>query len=122
MLTTSMMLTRPQNECASHHLDAMNSPQLFEPWYHGPSWDRWKIVLKAAHGLPLNDEELAFFHEVAGARDPPKRKVRELWAVCGRGAGKDAVASGIIALPCRNVRLFNAPTRRANGHKLFSGR
>ena len=76
--------------------EAMESPALFEPWFHGPSWAGWRAVLKAAFALPMTDEETAFFRRVAH-RDPPKRRVKEAWFVCGRGAGKDSVASAIVA-------------------------
>jgi hypothetical protein len=74
---------------------AMNSPALFEPWFEGPSWDGWRAILRAAYCLPMDAAELEFFRSVA-ERDPPTRPVKELWAVCGRGAGKDSVASLIV--------------------------
>ncbi len=63
---------------------AFESPALFEPWYRGISWWGWKVILKAAYAIPLDLEELTFFHEVSGGRDPPKRRVRELWAICSQ--------------------------------------
>lgn len=75
---------------------AMNSPALFAPWFDGPSWDGWRAVLKAVYALPMTDAEIEFFRSVS-ERDPPTRPVKELWAVCGRGAGKDSVASLIVA-------------------------
>jgi hypothetical protein len=44
--------------------------------------------------LPMTQAERAFFRSVAD-RDPPKRQVREFWAICGARAGKDSVASAI---------------------------
>jgi hypothetical protein len=75
---------------------AMNHPQLFAPWFPGPSWDHWRIVLKAAFALPMSGDEREFFNTVA-KRMPPGRPVRELWCVVGRGGGKDSVASLIAA-------------------------
>ena len=43
----------------------------------------WKAVLKGAFAIPMTPEELALFRAVA-QRDPPKRRVRELWAVVGQ--------------------------------------
>lgn len=54
--------------------------------------------MKAAEGLPLDAAELALFREVAGDRDPPARRVREMWCVAGRRAGKDSVASSIATI------------------------
>ena len=58
----------------------------------GDSWRTWRIVLKAAYGKPLDDDELATFREVA-EREPPTRRVKELWIVVGARGGKDSVAS-----------------------------
>jgi hypothetical protein len=85
-------------------IDAMDSPELFEPWFRGPSWDGWRAVLKAAFALEMTADEIAFFRSIAGGRDPPSRPVREMWAICGRGAGKDSIASLIIAF---NSMLFD---------------
>ena len=45
----------------------------------------------------MNDREVAFFKSVAGDRDLPKGRVRELWIIAGRRSGKDSVASLIVA-------------------------
>ena len=49
------------------------------------------------YGLPMSAKEIKFFRAIAGGRDPPTRPVREAWFCCGRGAGKDSIASAIIA-------------------------
>jgi hypothetical protein len=78
-------------------ITALNDPRLFEPSFRGPSWDGWRVVLKAAYGLPLTADETVFFKSIAGDREPPTAPVRELWVIAGRGAGKDSVASGVAA-------------------------
>jgi hypothetical protein len=50
--------------------------------------------LKAAFALKMDSEELALFRAVA-ERDPPKKRVRELWAIVGRRGGKDSIASAV---------------------------
>ena len=40
-----------------------------------PTWLTWLVVLRAAYGLPLTEEELRIFHAVAGDRTPPTRRV-----------------------------------------------
>jgi Terminase large subunit, ATPase domain len=57
------------------------------------SWLTWRVVLKAAYGRSLTEEERAIFHRVAGARSPPSRRVRELWCVVGRRGGKSRAAA-----------------------------
>jgi hypothetical protein len=55
----------------------------------------WLAVLKAADGLPLDRAERRAFAAVAGSRKPPKQKVRELWAIVGRRAGKSRIAAAL---------------------------
>ena len=75
-------------------VDAFDDPALFEPWFRGPSWDGWRAILKGAFAIPLTALERDFFRTVA-QRDPPRRRVREVWIVAGRRAGKDSIASVI---------------------------
>jgi hypothetical protein len=75
---------------------AMDHERLFQPWFPGSSWDGWRTILRAAFGLPMSEQERAFFHQVA-EREPPKRRVRSMFVVAGRRAGKDSVASLIVA-------------------------
>lgn len=62
-----------------------------------PSWDTWRVVLKAAYGYPLSIADKIVFSDVAGGRMPPTRRVKELWALTGARGGKDSVASVIAA-------------------------
>jgi hypothetical protein len=91
--------------------EAMTDPELFQPWFEGETWDGWRAVLKAAYALPMTDDEVIFFRAVAD-RDPPKRRVRELWCIVGRRGGKDSVASVIAA---HSAALFD------QGHRLRPG-
>jgi len=78
-------------------IDFIDAPELLGPYFAGPSWDRWRSVMKAAFALPMTDRDRELFAEVAGGRTPPARPVRELAAICGRGAGKDSVAAALAA-------------------------
>jgi len=77
-------------------IDAMDDPELFQPWFRGDTWANWRAVLKGIYALPMTADEIAFFRTVAD-RDPPKKPVREVWAIVGRGGGKDAIASAIAS-------------------------
>jgi len=72
----------------------LTDPSLLGRDFAGPSWDAWKVVLAAAFGEPLTAAEAARFRELAD-RDPPRRRVEELWLAVGRRAGKDSIASAI---------------------------
>ena len=105
--------SKPKPSGAISFVEAFDDPNLFGPYFNGPSWNGWRAVLKAAHGVALNDDELRFFRKVA-ERDPPKRRVRELWVIAGRRSGKDSVASAMgthAALqPYSGLRPGEAPT------------
>jgi hypothetical protein len=76
--------------------EAMADSDLLGPFFSGESWQGWRTIAKAAFGVPLDEEETAFFRSIA-ERDPPKRRVRELHLTLGRRAGKDSFASGAAA-------------------------
>jgi hypothetical protein len=94
---------------------ALDHPGMFEPWFRGSSWNGWRAIIKAAHALPMTAEETAFFKSVAGDRDPPMQRVKELWVIAGRRSGKDSAASVLAAhaaavfQPSDNVRGGERP-------------
>jgi hypothetical protein len=51
------------------------------------SWSTWIAVLRAAFGLPLDDDQRRVFARVAGNRAPPTQRVREVWGLVGRKGG-----------------------------------
>jgi hypothetical protein len=57
------------------------------------SWKTWLTVLRAAFGSSLDQSDLDIFTKIAGGRSPPQRRVRELWAICGRRSGKSRMAA-----------------------------
>jgi hypothetical protein len=76
--------------------EALEDGALFAPWFDGESWAVWRAILKAAFCLPMTAAEIELFRLVA-ERDPPRRRVREVWIIAGRRAGKDSIASAIAA-------------------------
>jgi hypothetical protein len=80
----------------------------------GDSWSNWHTILKAANGLPMSEDERAFFEEVA-ERKPPGKRAKELWVIGGRRGGKDSIASAIIA---HTAALFNGKRRQIAGMTL----
>jgi phage terminase large subunit-like protein len=94
-------------------VQALDDPNLFGPWFSGPSWATWKAVLKGA--FCIREGEIKLFRDVA-QRDPPKRRVRELWAVVGRRGGKDSVASAVACFASGfiNYRKVLRPGERAS--------
>lgn len=78
-------------------VEAMNDPELFGAWFAGESWNGWRAIIRAAFSLPMGDSDRVFFGNVAGTRNLPATRVKELWIAAGRRAGKDSVASLLVA-------------------------
>jgi hypothetical protein len=75
---------------------ALTDPNLLGVGLGDPgSWGTWFAVLKAAFGIALNQDERSAFMAVAGDRKVPRRRVRELFAICGRRGGKSRMAAAI---------------------------
>jgi len=87
---------------------AISPGGLLADYFVGPSWDRWRAVLKAAYAEPMSPRELELFREVA-ERDPPLSPVSELWCIIGRGGGKDSVASAIATVAALGTNDFLRP-------------
>ena len=69
----------------------------------GDSWLAWLVLLIAAMGGPLTDEERANFAKLTGERDPGER-VDELWCVIGRRGGKWRAVAALLDLSCDHGR------------------
>ena len=76
---------------AGNIVETMNALGEFK----GPSWNRWRAILKGAYALPMTEEELTLFREVA-EREPPTKRVRELIIIGGRRGAKSAISSLIV--------------------------
>jgi hypothetical protein len=57
------------------------------------SWSTWLVVLKAAFAIEVTADELELFRAIAGERKLPASRVRELWCLVGRRAGKSRMAA-----------------------------
>jgi hypothetical protein len=59
------------------------------------TWSVWVSIVKAAHGRPLSERERELFAAVAGNREPPMRKVKELICVASRRSGKGRIGAAL---------------------------
>jgi hypothetical protein len=107
------MPKRTTKKIAPNIVEAMDHPGLFGPWFQGASWNGWRAILKGAFALPMTDAEREFFQTVAD-REPPDRRVRELWLICGRRSGKDSVASLVTA---QAASFFDGQDRLRRGER-----
>src|SRR6516164_7149898 len=67
---------------------ALADPDLFGRILAASSWYGWKVLLIAAAGEELTDDERVEFKRLTGREREPGRMCRELVAIFGRRAGK----------------------------------
>jgi hypothetical protein len=95
---------------------AMEDPDWWSPWFEAGDWAPWKACLKAIFGLPLSGSEFSIFRDHTGRDAAPSSQMKEVWAICGRRAGKTRIVSLIAAwlsVFC-DWRPFMSPGERAS--------
>ena len=90
--------------------DALSDPHLLGHVLAGDSWRSWTVLLIAAMGEPLTDEERVVFKQLTGREREPLQRVSELAAVVGRRGGKTS-AMGALATYLRFVRRLQRRPR-----------
>ena len=82
-------------------IQALDDPQVFGPFFRGPTWVVWRVFLAALFALPLSEEQLALFSKHTGRSTPPTQPLHEAWLVCGRRAGKSFILACVaIFIAC----------------------
>ena len=76
---------------------ALSDPELLGGALPGPSWLAWRVLLIAARGEGLEDDERTLFTELTGRDVEPLEPVEELWCICGRRGGKTRAAGTLAA-------------------------
>jgi hypothetical protein len=78
---------------------ALNDTNLLGAALGGDSWLGWRVLLIAAMGEFLTDEERAIFTKLTGREREPRERVDELWCIIGRRGGKSrAIATLLVYL------------------------
>jgi hypothetical protein len=72
---------------------ALSDPALLGRTLSGPSWDAWRIMLIAANGENLNEDERQIFLRFTGREREPGQRIEEAEFLIGRRGGKDRAAS-----------------------------
>lgn len=105
---------------------ALSDPALLGKVLVGPSWAAWRVLLIAAMGEALTDDERVIFKALTGREQEPLQRVEELEAVVGRRGGKSrgmatlaTYIGGLCEHPLvpgeRGVLLCIAPDQRQAG-------
>jgi hypothetical protein len=76
---------------------ALDDPNLFAKVLDGESWTTWRVILMAAMGEQLTDEERAIFTQFTSRATEPLTRCEELVAIVGRRGGKTRVI-GVLAV------------------------
>ncbi len=79
---------------------------LFEQ-FGDETWSAWRALLSALFALPMTDAELRVYTTLTGRAAVPRAQAREVWAICGRRAGKSKIAAliAVFLTTCRTYRL-----------------
>ena len=79
---------------------------LFEQ-FGDETWSAWRALLSALFALPMTDAELRVYTTLTGRAAVPSAQAREVWAICGRRAGKSMIAAliAVFLTTCRTYRL-----------------
>jgi hypothetical protein len=67
---------------------ALADPRLLGGALAGPSWQAWRVLLIAAMGEKLDDDERVLFRELTGREREPLQRVHQFAAIAGRRGGK----------------------------------
>jgi hypothetical protein len=96
-------------------LRAMDHRQLFAQHFTGPTWDRWRVFLKALFALPMTDAEQVIYQHHTQRQKLPTAPFREAWVVAGRRAGKSRIAAlvAVFLAACKDYAHCLAPGETA---------
>lgn len=75
---------------------ALEDPALIGQIIAGPSWIAWRVLLIAAMGEALTDEEREVFRRFTGRGHEPGMQVDELFAIVGRRGGKSRAIAVLV--------------------------
>ena len=91
-------------------LQVMSNDQLF-PGFQSPSWQPWRVFLKALFALEMTQEEFQFFQEHTGRSKIPTVPAEEAWCICGRRSGKSSVMAlvGVFSACFKDYSKYLAP-------------
>ena len=75
---------------------ALSDGHLLGTALGGDRWLAWRILLIAAMGEALTDEERAIFTKLTGREREPGERIDELWCIIGRRGGKSRAIAALL--------------------------
>ena len=99
-------------------VEAMQTPALYGDTFLGDSWEAWRAILSGAFNLPMTDTQKEHFNALAGGREAPKKRVRELFVISGRRCSKShTTAATAIYLATLGFEIEGLKDRLSVGEK-----
>ncbi|TQE98194.1 MAG: hypothetical protein FKY71_15125 [Spiribacter salinus] len=99
-------------------IEAMTDPQLFGDPFAADSFHAHRAVMSAAFGVPMDKDLSTTFKALAGGRQPPAERVRELIVIAGRRSAKTHTAAmTAVYLATIGVELDGTLDRLARGER-----
>ncbi len=82
------------------------------PEFNEPSWNAWRLFLKALFGLEMSDAERETFKRFTKRDTIPTTAVNEAWLVVGRRGGKSRIMAlvAVYLTMCRTYKLAAGET------------
>jgi hypothetical protein len=93
--------------------EALGDANLLGRAIPGASWQPWRVLLIAAMGEALTDDERLIFQQLTQRQREPLQRIEELAAIIGRRGGKSRAISVIathIAALCQHTALVPGET------------
>ena len=75
---------------------ALSDEHLLGGVLGGDSWLAWRVLLIAAMGETLTDDERSIFAKLTGREREPGERIDELWCVIGRRGGKSRAVAALL--------------------------
>jgi len=99
-------------------VDAFTDDNLLGGSFGSDTREAWRAILSGAFALPMNNERYNLFKQLAGRREPPSQRVRELWTIAGRRSDKSHTAAGIaVYLATIGAEQEGIPSKLAAGER-----
>jgi len=99
-------------------IEFLNTPALLGDAFAGESHEAFRSVLCGAFAVPMDNDRLALFSELAGGREPPSNRVRELFVIAGRRSEKTKTAAAVaLFLATVYAELEGLVTKLSRGER-----
>jgi phage terminase large subunit-like protein len=92
-------------------IEAIDSPELFAPWFRGPSWAAWRAFLALLFGVAMDEAQDMMCSIATGRVMMPGEPFTQAWVCVGRRGGKSLISAlvAVYVAVFRDYTPFLAP-------------